>query len=119
MLKIPVATRMMISATTSMRSFMAFLSTAPTSRPMMNGRTTGIIQAISGGIDMFFPESWLFSVRKQLRKLLYKILAAVCVRLSTDARSQRIRPEERVLSWEVTEKFKITESMSKAGNHWK
>jgi hypothetical protein len=41
---------------------------------MMNGRTTGISQAISGGIDSS-PRILALFIYKQLRKLLYRIFA--------------------------------------------
>lgn len=50
-LRTPVATRIMTRAARSSRSFKPFLIIAPTSRPMMNGRTSGTSQAISGGTD--------------------------------------------------------------------
>jgi hypothetical protein len=55
-LKAPVAMRTMMRTTTSIKSLKPFLIIAPTSKPMMRGNTIGIIQAISGGIDIVIPK---------------------------------------------------------------
>ncbi len=47
----PVKTSTMIRAATRIRILKAFLIMAPRSSPIMKGRTIGIIQASSGGID--------------------------------------------------------------------
>jgi hypothetical protein len=43
---------------------------APTNRPMMNGRTTGISQAISGGIDIVLPKPNSFCLQKVSETLI-------------------------------------------------
>jgi len=50
-LRTPVAMRTMMRTITSINSLKPFLIIAPTSKPMIKGKTIGIIQAISGGID--------------------------------------------------------------------
>jgi len=50
----------MTRAATTIKSFKALLIKAPTSKPMMNGTTTGMSQAIAGGIDMVIPRILTF-----------------------------------------------------------